>query len=43
MFQGLAAAASIGKFTQGGYTPTPQGGRGGGQGNPTNRRGSGVR
>ena len=37
-FQGLAAAASIGK-----YAGAPQGGLGGGQGNPTNRRGSGVR
>ena len=26
----------------GGYTPTPQGGRGGGQGNPTNQPGSGT-
>ena len=34
-FQGLAAAASISKYAQGGY--------GGGVGNPTNRRGSGVR
>ena len=37
-FQGLAAAASIGK-----YAGAPQGGFCGGQGNPTNRRGSGVR
>ena len=35
VFQGTAAAASLGKYAQGGY--------GGGVGNPTNRRGSGVR